>query len=75
MCPEQPLRPSSPQDGVGPLIRRRYWVELTGAARPAAPAARATVRSEIVPSASGTLSREHASAAVRGLDKIAPAKA
>lgn len=38
--PRQPLRPSSPQDGVGPLIRRRYWVELTGSGRPAGEVAR-----------------------------------
>ncbi|CAM4033589.1 hypothetical protein [Deinococcus frigens] len=28
--PPDPLRPSTPQDGVGPLTRRRYWVEIVG---------------------------------------------
>lgn len=28
--PRDPLRPSTPQDGVGPLTRRRYWLELEG---------------------------------------------
>ncbi|CAM3190454.1 DUF1990 domain-containing protein [Deinococcus saxicola] len=32
--PADPLRPSGPEDGVGPLTRRRYWVEVEGAARP-----------------------------------------
>lgn len=31
--PPDPLRPSRPEDGVGPLTRRRYWVEIEGAAR------------------------------------------
>ncbi|WP_027459658.1 DUF1990 family protein [Deinococcus murrayi] len=31
--PPDPLRPSGPEDGVGPLTRRRYWVELEGATR------------------------------------------
>lgn len=31
--PPDPLRPSGPEDGVGPLTRRRYWVELEGAER------------------------------------------
>ena len=26
--PPDPLRPTTPQDGVGPLTRRRYWVEI-----------------------------------------------
>lgn len=29
--PPDPLRPSGPEDGVGPLTRRRYWVEIEGA--------------------------------------------
>lgn len=29
--PADPLRPSTPEDGVGPLTRRRYWVEVEGA--------------------------------------------
>lgn len=29
--PRDPLRPSTPQDGVGPLTRRRYWLDLEGA--------------------------------------------
>ncbi|WP_019587142.1 DUF1990 family protein [Deinococcus apachensis] len=29
--PPDPLRPSTPEDGVGPLTRRRYWVEVEGA--------------------------------------------
>lgn len=28
--PADPLRPSTPQDGVGPLTRRRYWLEIEG---------------------------------------------
>ncbi len=32
--PSDPLRPSGPEDGVGPLTRRRYWVEVEEAARP-----------------------------------------
>jgi len=31
--PPDPLRPSAPEDGVGPLTRRRYWVEVEGATR------------------------------------------
>lgn len=31
--PCHPLEPSTPQDGVGPLTRRRYWAELEGTAR------------------------------------------
>ncbi|GBF07228.1 hypothetical protein DAERI_130058 [Deinococcus aerius] len=31
--PPDPLRPSGPEDGVGPLTRRRYWVEVEGATR------------------------------------------
>lgn len=31
--PPDPLRPSTPEDGVGPLTRRRYWVEIEGATR------------------------------------------
>ncbi|MDB5044478.1 MAG: hypothetical protein JWQ08_528 [Deinococcus sp.] len=31
--PSEPLRPSTPADGVGPLTRRRYWAELEGATR------------------------------------------
>lgn len=31
--PPNPLRPSRPGDGVGPLTRRRYWAELEGARR------------------------------------------
>lgn len=31
--PRDPLRPSTPEDGVGPLTRRRYWVEVEGASR------------------------------------------
>lgn len=31
--PRDPLRPSRPEDGVGPLTRRRYWVEVEGASR------------------------------------------
>ncbi|WP_034385853.1 DUF1990 family protein [Deinococcus sp. YIM 77859] len=31
--PPDPLRPSGPEDGVGPITRRRYWVELEGATR------------------------------------------
>jgi len=31
--PHDPLRPSTPQDGVGPLTRRRYWLEVEGATR------------------------------------------
>ncbi|CAM4384430.1 DUF1990 family protein [Deinococcus marmoris] len=33
--PSDPLRPSTPQDGVGPLTRRRYWVEIEGSTHPA----------------------------------------
>lgn len=29
--PRDPLRPSTPQEGVGPLTRRRYWLEIEGA--------------------------------------------
>jgi hypothetical protein len=29
--PSDPLRPSTPEDGVGPLTRRRYWVEVEAA--------------------------------------------
>jgi hypothetical protein len=29
--PPQPLRPSTPADGVGPLTRRIYWAEVEGA--------------------------------------------
>lgn len=32
--PPDPLRPSTPEDGVGPLTRRRYWVEIEGAQHP-----------------------------------------
>lgn len=31
--PADPLRPSGPEDGVGPITRRRYWVEVEGATR------------------------------------------
>lgn len=31
--PRDPLRPSTPEDGVGPLTRRRYWVEVEDATR------------------------------------------
>ncbi|GGM22054.1 DUF1990 family protein [Deinococcus aerophilus] len=31
--PRHPLRPSTPQDGVGPLTRRRYWVEIEACTR------------------------------------------
>ncbi|MFC4454775.1 DUF1990 family protein [Deinococcus sonorensis] len=31
--PADPLRPSTPEDGVGPLTRRRYWVDIEGATR------------------------------------------
>ncbi|THF71657.1 DUF1990 family protein [Deinococcus sp. Arct2-2] len=31
--PPDPLRPSTPADGVGPLTRRRYWAEVEGATR------------------------------------------
>ncbi|MFB9991035.1 DUF1990 family protein [Deinococcus oregonensis] len=31
--PPDPLRPSTPEDGVGPLTRRRYWAEVEGATR------------------------------------------
>jgi hypothetical protein len=31
--PRDPLRPSTPQDGVGPLTRRRYWLEIEAATR------------------------------------------
>lgn len=30
--PSDPLRPSTPEDGVGPLTRRRYWAEVEDAA-------------------------------------------
>ncbi|SMB95582.1 DUF1990 family protein [Deinococcus hopiensis] len=30
--PADPLQPSGPEDGVGPITRRRYWVEVEGAA-------------------------------------------
>lgn len=33
--PPDPLRPSTPEDGVGPLTRRRYWVEIERSARSA----------------------------------------
>ncbi|CAM3177138.1 DUF1990 domain-containing protein [Deinococcus saxicola] len=33
--PRDPLRPSTPQDGVGPLTRRRYWVEVENATQTA----------------------------------------
>ncbi|MFC4640200.1 hypothetical protein [Deinococcus hohokamensis] len=29
--PSDPLRPSTPEDGVGPLTRRRYWAEIEDA--------------------------------------------
>lgn len=29
--PSDPLRPSTPEDGVGPLTRRRYWAEVEDA--------------------------------------------
>lgn len=31
--PADPLSPSTSEDGVGPLTRRRYWVEVEGACR------------------------------------------
>ncbi|WP_019011980.1 DUF1990 family protein [Deinococcus aquatilis] len=31
--PQEPLRPSTPQEGVGPLTRRRYWAEVQGCTR------------------------------------------
>lgn len=31
--PSDPLRPSGPEDGVGPMTRRRYWVEVEAAHR------------------------------------------
>lgn len=33
--PPDPLRPSTPQDGVGPLTRRRYWVDIEDSAHTA----------------------------------------
>ncbi|WP_161884074.1 DUF1990 family protein [Deinococcus alpinitundrae] len=31
--PPDPLRPSTPEDGVGPLTRRRYWIQIEDAVR------------------------------------------
>lgn len=33
--PPDPLRPSTAEDGVGPLTRRRYWVEVVASGRTA----------------------------------------
>ena len=31
--PSDPLRPSTPEDGVGPLTRRRYWIDIEDTVR------------------------------------------